>query len=197
MIDGKESSACSEEDSNNFKVKMKSIAIVALLLACAFAKNHDEDVTQINEMIHYGAQGFESGLYKKDVQVSDECAGDWSVEVVNEMLTALDQLSKDFNTNIMIVAGDIAQLAVKNYNYCGIDTTLNDLYDFCVTKGKCGIQRLTINVTINSGKIMTAFNDILTALQTKPTTDEEFVQQISTISENSGEILQLVTAFKG
>ena len=176
---------------------MKSVALFALLFACAFAANHDEDVTQINDMIHYGAQGFETGLYKKDMQVSEECAGTWSTDVVDELLTAIEDFAKQPQQSAAIIAGDVAQLAVKNYQYCGVDTTLADLYDFCITKGKCNVQRLTINVTLNSNKILAAFNDILTAYQTKPATEEEFVQQVTQIAENVGEMLQLVTAFKG
>ena len=176
---------------------MKAVTLLAVLFACAFAsKNHDEAITQINDLIFYASKGFESGLYKKDTEMSDMCAGNWSVPILEELLTAVDELGSDMTTNAVLIMGDTAQISVRNYDYCAWRDLTNGLYSYCFTKGKCTVQRITINVTLNMNKITTEFATIMTQLAAPIKTEEEFITMVSAVSESSGSILQMITGFK-
>ena len=177
---------------------MKTIALLAVLFACAFAaKDHEESITQINDLIFYASKGFETGLYKEEPEMSDMCAGNWSEPILEELLTAVDELGQDMTTNMVLILGDTAQIAVRDYDYCGWRTLASGLYEHCFTKGKCTVQRITINVTLNMNKITTEFAEIMTHLASTIKTREEYIAMISGVSESSGSILQMITGFKG
>ena len=98
---------------------MKYLAVLALLFAIASAMNHQFEVDLVNGLTRSFAHGFETGLYATDVEVSEGCGGEWSLDVLDEIFNAMEKLDTETYTSLMVIFKNSVYYATQSYYFCG------------------------------------------------------------------------------
>ena len=190
---------------------MKSLILIATLLAAASARGHLVSQDQMDDLAFVDAtfynmyNGFIRGLYREHTQhiIDEQCFGTWIQTNLTHLNDVMERLFLSFETityeESVQAATEFVNLFYLNWDFCAVGKVYDDLKAFC---GYPEYSCMTdTNVVENAKKSMiplgTKVYELFSLLLTSDMlTDEEILSTVDKIGEMYGAIISYLLGFE-